>query len=135
MRQTVTIQENKDGKLVAGCDKSACEGCKGSFFCTSKNSTFTVDNPSGIVLSKGDKAVIELPPRKTLFSVFMSLGFPLLMFLPGYFIASIFTDSQGYLFLASIAGVAVGFIISAIYFRARKVKYTPVVIDKGENED
>ena len=135
MKQTVTIQENKGGRIIAGCDKSACEGCKGSFFCTSKNASFTVDNPENIKLEKGDKAIIELPPKKTIFSVFMSLGFPLLMFLPGYFIASIFTEREGILFLSAIAGVVIGFGISALYFRIRKTSFVPKVIEKGEDEN
>ena len=56
MKQIVTIQENKDGRIIAGCDKSQCDGCKGSFFCTSKKSDFQVQNPENITLNPGDKA-------------------------------------------------------------------------------
>ena len=132
MRQTVTIQENKDGRITAGCDRTACEGCKGSFFCISKKAEFQVLNPEGIPLEKGDQAEIDLPSGKTLFTVFMSLGLPLLMFLPGYFIGTLLSDSQGIIFLSAIAGVALGFLISAIFFRVRRSRYIPVVTGRKE---
>ena len=134
MKQIVTIQETKNGKIIAGCDKSQCEGCKGSFFCTSKKSDFQILNPEGIDLKPGDKAEIDLEPKKTLFSVFMSLAFPLLMFLPGYFIGAHFSSSELVRFICSIAGVAAGFLISSIYFRVTKKSYLPVVTEKKEDE-
>ena len=88
MKKEVTIQQSKDGIITAGCDKGACEGCKGSFFCTSKKASFDVLNPDGIKLEKGDQAVIDMPTGKTLFTVFMSFGLPLIMFIPGYIIYS-----------------------------------------------
>ena len=135
MKQIVTIQEKTDKGLIAGCDKTACEGCKGSFFCTSKKSSFTVTNPDGIPLEEGDKAVIELPPGKTLFSVFMSLGLPLIMFIPGYIVGTLISGSQTVHLIASLAGVALGFMISALFFRRRKDEYSPVVIAKEENRN
>lgn len=134
MKQIVTIQENKDGKIIAGCDKSQCDGCKGSFFCTSKKSDFQVLNPEGLELKAGDKAEIELEPKKTLFTVCMSLAFPLLMFLPGYFIAAYFSSSEAIRLVGSLCGVAAGFLISAIYFRITKKTYLPVVTEKKEEE-
>ncbi len=135
MKQTVTIEEKKGERLIAGCDKSLCDGCKASFFCTSKKASFDVLNPDGIPLEKGDKAVIDMPPRKTLFTVFMSLGFPLLMFVPGYVIGTVISDSQGIQLLTSLIGVAAGFLIAAIFFRLNKKKYTPVIIRKKDGED
>lgn len=135
MKQTVTIEEKKGERLIAGCDKSLCDGCKASFFCTSKKASFDVLNPDGIPLEKGDKAVIDMPPRKTLFTVFMSLGFPLLMFVPGYVIGTVISVSQGIQLLTSLIGVAAGFLIAAIFFRLNKKKYTPVIIRKKDGED
>ena len=130
MRKEVTIQQADGERITAGCDRSACEGCKGSFFCTSKKASFEVLNPEKIDLSVGDTAEIDMPSSKTLFSVFMSLGLPLLMFLPGYFITAILTESEGLRFLGAIAGVAVGFGIAAIYFHMKKKEYMPRVIRK-----
>ncbi len=135
MKQTVTIEKKEGDRLVAGCDKSLCEGCKASFFCTSKKASFDVLNPDNIPLEKGDQAIIDMPPRKTLFTVFMSLGFPLIMFIPGYAIGSAISDSQGIQLLTSLLGVGTGFIISAVFFRKNKKKYTPVIIKKKEGLD
>ena len=132
MKQIVTIQENKDGKIIAGCDKSQCDGCKGSFFCTSKKSDFQVLNPEGLELKAGDKAEIELEPKKTLFTVFMSLAFPLLMFLPGYFIGALVSDGEGIRFIAALASVGIGFLIAGLYFRFTKRKFLPVVLRKED---
>ena len=135
MKQTVTIEEIKDGKMMAGCDKSLCEGCKASFFCTSKKSSFQVLNPEGIKLEEGDKAIIDMPPGKTLLTVFMSLGLPLLMFIPGYFIGSLISGNEGIKLLCSLLAVGLGFIIAAIFFHVKKEKYTPRIIDKEERTD
>lgn len=134
MKQTVTIEEIKDGKMMAGCDKSLCEGCKASFFCTSKKASFQVLNPEEIELKEGDKAVIDMPPGKTLLTVFMSLGLPLLLFIPGYFIGSLISESEGVKLLASLLAVALGFAIAAIFFRVKKDKYTPRIIGKEEED-
>ena len=130
MRKEVTIQQNEDGTITAGCDRNACEGCKGSFFCTSKKTTFEVLNPENIELKAGDKAEIDMPSSKTLFSVFISLGLPLIMFLLGYFIASLFSESDGIRLIGAIIGVAIGFAIAAVYFHFRKREYIPRIIRK-----
>ncbi len=130
MRQTVTIQENENGKIIAGCDKSQCEGCHGSFFCTSKKTDFQVLNPEEIPLEKGDKAVVELESRKTLFSVFMSLVLPVLMFLPGYGIGYLISSRESVHLIFALLSVALGFGISALYFRFTKKAYLPVVVSK-----
>ena len=135
MKQTVTIEEKKGERLIAGCDKSLCESCKASFFCTSKKASFDVLNPENIPLEKGDQAIIDMPPRKTLCTVFMSLGFPLLMFVPGYIIGALISDSQGIMLLTSLLGVALGFVISALFFKANKRKYTPVIVEKKEEDN
>ena len=66
------FEEKKGERIIAGCDKSLCDGCKASFFCTSKKASFDVLNPDEIPLEKGDQAIIDMPPRKTLFTIFMA---------------------------------------------------------------
>ena len=132
MRKEVTIQRTEGGVITAGCDKSACEGCKGSFFCTSKKTTFEVLNPENIKLSAGDKAEIDMPSSKTLFSIFMSLGLPLIMFIPGYFISSLFSESDGIRLIGALSGVTAGFLIAAIYFHKKKREYMPRITRKME---
>ena len=135
MKQVVTIQDNKNGVITAGCDRSMCEGCRSSLVCTSKKASFDVLNPDGIKLEKGDQAVIDMPTGKTLFTVFMSFGLPLIMFIPGYIIGSLISDSQGVQLISSLLGVALGFVIAALYFRKNRKKYSPVVISRKDGED
>ena len=135
MKQIVTIQDNKNGVIKAGCDRSLCERCKSSLFCTSKKASFDVLNPDGIKLEKGDQAVIDMPTGKTLFTIFMSFGLPLIMFIPGYIIGSLVSDSQGVQLISSLLGVALGFVIAALYFRKNRKKYSPVIISRKDGED
>ncbi len=134
MKQSVTVINADDkSKILVGCDKTACEGCKGSMFCRNKESYFTVDNPSNIDVKNGDKVDIDLHGGKTVLSVFISLGLPLILFVPGYYIAAIFTARIGFLFLGGIAGIALGFLIAAIYFHFRSEKYVPTLDKKSED--
>ncbi len=135
MKQSVTVINADDkSKILVGCDKSACEGCKGSMFCTNKENHFTVDNPNEIDVKQGDVVEINLPGKKTVLTVFISLGLPLLLFIPGYFIASLFTSAVGFLFLGGILGIAFGFLIAALFFHIKGSEYTPTLEGKKEEE-
>ncbi len=134
MKQSVTVINADDkNKIIVGCDKTACEGCKGSMFCRNKESYFTVDNPANIQVKNGDKVDIDLPGGKTVLSVFISLALPLILFIPGYYIASIFTTRIGFLFLGGILGIASGFLFAAIYFHFKGEEYTPTLDKKSED--
>ncbi len=134
MKQSVTVINADDkNKIIVGCDKTACEGCKGSMFCRNKESYFAVDNPANIQVKNGDKVDIDLPGGKTVLSVFISLAFPLILFIPGYYIASIFTTRIGFLFLGGILGIASGFLFAAIYFHFNGDEYTPTLNKKSED--
>lgn len=132
MKQKVTVFENKGDEIVVGCDKSACEGCHGSMFCQKKDNLFEALNPNNIDLKKGDKAEIEMPAGRTVSSIMLSLAFPLVMFFPGYLIGSRFTSNELMLLLYGVLSMAVGFGISALYFKKKKKEYTPYVIGKDE---
>ena len=132
MKQKVTVIENKGEEIVVGCDKSACEGCHGSMFCSKTDNFFEVLNPEKIELQKGDKAEIEMPSGKTLSSVFLSLAFPLIMFFPGYFIGRKFTSNELVLLLFGVIFMALGFAIAALFFKKKKKHYMPYVVGKDE---
>ena len=131
MKKEVTVLEKEDGKVFVGCDRNACEGCKGSIFCQRKDTKIELKDDLSIPLEVGEKVILDLPSGKTIFSVFMSLGFPLLMFPVFYFIASFFTTSEVTLFFSGITGVVVGFIISAVFFHFKKGEYEPKLIGKS----
>ncbi len=128
MRKEVTVLEKKEGKIYVGCDRNACEGCKGNFFCRSKETLIEIRSDASVEV--GDKVELSVPSGKAVFTVFMSLGLPLLMFPLFYAIASRFTEKEVYLFLISIAGVGIGFLISALFFRITKGVYEPELIEK-----
>lgn len=132
MKQKVTVFENKGEEIIVGCDKSACQGCHGSMFCTRKENLFEALNPDNIELKKGDKAEIEMPSGKTMKSIVVSLVFPLLMFFPGYFIGRSISDNELVMLLFAVLSMGLGFGIAALFFRNRKKEYTPYVIRKDE---
>lgn len=132
MKQTVNVFENKGSEVLVGCDKSACEGCKSSMFCSKSDNIFEALNPDNVDLKKGDKAVIEMPGGKTVVSILLSLGLPLAMFFPGYFIGRNFSSNEIIMFLFGVLFMGLGFCIAGIYFKCKKKKYTPIVIRKEE---
>lgn len=120
MKQKATVLENKGEEILVGCDKTACEGCHASFFCTNKNNAFEALNPKKIEVKEGDKVELDMPSGKTIKTIFLSLGLPLIMFLPGYFIGKLFTSKELLLALWGFGFIALGFLISGLYFRARR---------------
>ena len=131
MKKEVTVLEKGDGKINVGCDRNQCEGCKGSVFCQRKDTKIEIKDDGSTPVEIGEKVVLDLPSGKTVFSVFMSLGFPLLMFPLFYFLGTLLTGSEVKLFFIGIAGVAIGFAISALFFHFRKGEYEPKLIGKS----
>ncbi len=127
MKQNATIMETKDSKIIAGCDKSLCGECHASLFCKSKDSSFEVLNPEKLNIEKGDKVEIDMPSKKTLTSIFLSLGLPLALFIPGYFIGKIFTQNELLLLLWGIGFMAIGFLFASLFFKKKKNEYTPSI--------
>lgn len=135
MKKEATIYKTNEGELLASCDKNACEGCKCSLFCRSKEYSFEVKNPSDINVDSGDKVLIEMPTGRTILSSFMSLFFPLIcFFIPLFVSAAFFTANEIYQFLSALIGLAVGFLISFIYFKRRKKYFEPTIIEKKDDK-
>lgn len=132
MKKEVTVLEVDGRKIRLGCDSSSCEGCKGSFFCTAKNTSFSVDNTRDLELKSGDRVVLEMDSGKTVFSVFLSFGLPMLLFVPGYYIGRHFFKSEAASFFCALAGVAAGFLLAGLYFKIRKNLYKPEILEKKE---
>ena len=133
MKQSVkVIKAGSDDRILVGCDRSACEGCKGSFFCTNKNNEFEVSNPDKIKVSAGDDIEINLPGKKTVASVLISLGLPLALFIPGYMIGTLLTDKPLWLLISGLSGIGIGFIGAAVFFHFRGNEFVPTIIRKKE---
>ncbi len=130
MKKEVTVIEVNGKQIRLGCDSSSCEGCQGSFFCTAKNTSFVVENNKDLKLKSGDKVVLEMDSKKTVFSVFLSFGLPLILFIPGYYIGNAIFSSEAASFLSALCGVALGFLIAGLYFKIRKRIYKPEILEK-----
>ncbi len=130
MKQEVTIRNIEEGKITAGCDKRACEGCKGSFFCRSTDSIFEVLNKSGEELAVGDKVEIEMETKKTIVATLISLALPLASLIIGVLIPFLAGASEPIQFLGGAIGLFLGFLIGFLYFRYTRKSYLPEVQEK-----
>ncbi len=134
MKKEVTVYKDEKGFLVASCDRNACEGCKSSLFCRTKNYSFEVDNPSDIAVNEGDRVIIDMPAGRTVLSSFMSLFLPLICFFLGMAAgAFLLHGSEVIQFLMAILGLGAGFLISFVYFRVSGRKFTPEIISVKED--
>jgi Positive regulator of sigma E activity len=134
MKQIVQISKKDNDEIKVTCDKSACEGCKGSFFCGSRKSEFEVENPEKLEVKEGDRIQIDIPARRSIFASFMSLGLPLIFFFVGLIIAYFINPANQIMqFIAGFIGLGLAFIISALFFKTYRKKYRPTV-DKVLND-
>ena len=127
MKQNATVLDKKGNEIIVGCDKNLCEGCHASMFCTNKNNSFEVLNPKGLDVKKGEKVEIDMPSKRTLNAVFLSLGLPLILFIPGYFVGKLFTQNELILLLWGVGFMALGFLFSTLFFRKKKKEYSPTI--------
>ncbi len=130
MKTIVNVISNVNGIIKVGCSSSACSGCHSESFCRNKDTQYEVNNPLELVINKGDTVEVEIPEKKALFTVFMSLLFPLLMFLPGYFLGRKISDNEITSALFGILFIALGFLISYLFFRGRKKEFSPYIVRK-----
>lgn len=130
MRTEVSVLSNENGSIKVGCDSSACSGCHCETFCRNKDTSYEVNNPENIVLEKGDTVEVEIPERKAVFTVFMSLVFPLIMFLPGYFVGKAISENEVVMALFGFLFIGLGFLISYLFFHRRRKEYSPYIIKK-----
>lgn len=114
-------------KVEVTCTSSACNGCKGSAFCNTKNKKFEAWNKDQIALSVGDAIEIYLQPGRTIASTLITLIAPLLLFPIAHYLAKRAGLSEGLSFLLSLGGIALGLLCVYFYFRSQGKRYLPVV--------
>lgn len=121
-----------EGKIVqVRCSKTeACENCGGSGFCRVSDREFTALNSEGLVLKAGQEVELYLPPGRTVWTGFVVLVFPLILFLlsflAGKYLLAI--PGEGVNALLGLAGLAAGFGISLLLGRKNKEKSMPKII-------
>ncbi len=128
----------KDETVTLSCSalSGGCKSCKANSFCSVNGHTFDALNRGKLNLKSGDLVEIYLPTGRTLFSGFMVLIFPLLLFLVFFLIGStIFKQSEGINTLLGVAGLAAGFAITAVYNKVSRKKNTPRVTKRLEEEE
>lgn len=132
MDSIVTVKDIKPEEIIVSCSGTACEGCHSSLFCRNKDNSFSVANPEKIEIHEGDTVKLSLPTKRSIASTFMTLGLPLLCFFAGMLIAFVLGKSEKLQFLFAFIALALGFLISYIYFRITKQKYIPKIKEKLE---
>ncbi len=128
----------KDETVTLSCSalSGGCKNCKANSFCSVNGHTFDALNREKLNLKSGDLVEIYLPTGRTLFSGFMVLIFPLLLFLVFFLIGSaVLKQSEGFNTLFGVAGLAAGFAITAAYNKISKKKNTPRVTKRLEEEE
>ena len=130
MEKKVTVIENNKDGLKVGCDSSLCSGCKSEMFCRGRDTTFEVENPKGFKVEKGDRILVDVPEGKATVSVLLSLGLPLILFLPGYYLGSLIAKSEISMAFTGLSFMGLGFLISALIFRIKKHYFSPTLEDK-----
>lgn len=127
----------KDSTITLSCSSlsEGCKSCKANSFCSVDGHNFDAVNTKNLDLKSGDLVEIYLPTGRTVFSGFMVLIFPLIMFIIFFLLgSSLLKIGDGVSVLFGILGITVGFGITALYNRKNKEKNTPRVIKRLENE-
>ncbi|HHU88388.1 MAG: SoxR reducing system RseC family protein [Sphaerochaetaceae bacterium] len=130
----VSIEEN--GMVKVTCGSSACNSCKSSTFCSTKDREFTAYNKTGSPLSAGDVVELYLPPGKTVFAGFIALLLPVLLFPLGYYLPTILkiNVSEGIQILFGLGGIALGFLLGRLFSKVKGREYIPEITRIVEEE-
>ncbi|MGN1164228.1 MAG: SoxR reducing system RseC family protein [Candidatus Ornithospirochaeta sp.] len=132
MKKTVTVLEDTKGRIKVGCDSSLCSGCRSELFCRGRDTTFEVENPEKVPLKKGDKITVDIPEGRAAASVFLSLGLPLALFIPGYYVGKHFFSTEMMMALTGFASMGLGFLFSSVVFKIKRHYFTPTLEGKEQ---
>jgi len=129
MTEISTVVSLENNQALLSCTAATCESCAGNSFCNIKAHTYSALIPHDLDLKPGDRVEVYLPPGRTIFSGFMVLIFPLLLFLAGFLITGRLVDNagEGIRALGGFAGLAAGFAIGYLFGRVRKRQYMPSI--------
>jgi len=100
-----------------------------------KERCFPVENPQSFSLSKGEMVEILVNPADSIKAAFMVFILPLLGFLLFYGIMSVFIVNEGLLFLAGVAGLALGMGVNVLIRKIKGPGKLPVIHSKMSLED
>jgi len=124
----VIIIDNE--KVYLACvDEESCSACAGKHFCNVNGKTFTALNSRNFNLHLGDDVEVFLPPGKTIFSGFMVMIFPLLLFIAGFLLTRSINPnaSEGIQALGGFLGLAAGFFVGYVFGKSQKKHSYPEI--------
>ncbi len=132
MYETAKVTEINNNIVTVHCEKSEhCKSCSSSF-CNVKTRHFKTLNSKNLDLEKGDLVEIYISPGKTIFSSFIVLIFPLILFIAGYYFSGKLFNFQSDALRAAggALGLFAGFILSFIFNMIKKNQSLPVITGK-----
>lgn len=120
----------KEYVTLSCTDDGSCASCAGKGFCNVQGKQYTAVNSRNLELKPGDDVEVYLPPGKTIFSGFMVMMVPLLLFVLGYILASSFFEAGNDLLhaLGGFIGLALGFLIAYGYGKQQKSRSQPEIL-------
>lgn len=131
------IVEKVEGKLITvRCvDTEKCNSCVGGCAGNEQGRVFKALNSRSLSLKKGDLVEVSLDAGKAVWSGFMVLILPLLLFFPFYFAAAYLLRGAGEAVkvLSGITGIALGFGVNFIRKRIIKDKDIPEIHKKADD--
>ena len=120
--ETAKVKSLHDDRAVLVCgDTESCKSCGGKAFCSVKERTYEAVIDPGLDINIGDTVQVHLPGGQTVFSAFLVMIVPLLLFMLGFWIAGRFfgVESEGLRALIGLICLGGGFLISFLYSRSR----------------
>lgn len=122
MIEPARVKSLRGERVVLACgDAEGCKTCAGKGFCSVQERTYEAVVNEGLDLEVGDSVQVHLPGGQTVFSAFLVMIVPLLLFMAGFLGAGklLGIEGEGVKTLFGLAGLAGGFLLSFIYSRAR----------------
>ncbi len=128
---STVISYNKQ-QAVLSCTSTGCTSCAGNSFCNVKAHTYTALNPQNLEIEPGDEVEVFLPPGKTIFSGFLVLIFPLILFIAGFLLTGVIIkgDGEGIQALGGFIGLTAVFGLGFLFGTLKKKQYMPTIQKK-----
>jgi len=131
------IVDKVEGKLITVrcADTTKCSSCGGGCAGNERGRVFKALNSRSLALKKGDVVEVYLDAGRAVWSGFMVLILPLLLFFPFYFTAAYVLQGAGEAVkvLSGITGMALGFGINFIRKRIINDKDMPEIQKKVDD--
>jgi positive regulator of sigma E activity len=99
-------------------DQGSCESCN-SMFCNVKARTYEAAPGPDMQLEPGDQVEVHIPPSRAIWSGFLVLIFPLMLFIAVY-LAFGFLDNEPVQVGAGLGGLFAGFGLVYLFGRGRR---------------